>query len=91
METMARLLQRGRPPSDVMAMTAAEDEKRRRNQPCPCGSGERFRSCHGNDAPHSPFSGLKLPTDLPPDGSTMPMQADPLPQTRASPALEAST
>jgi hypothetical protein len=86
MQTMAQLLQRGRPPSEVMALTAAEDEKRRRNQPCPCGSGDRFRSCHGDNAPHSPFSGLNAATNLPQDRSV----ANSLPQARAAPAQEAS-
>jgi uncharacterized protein len=88
MQTMARLLQRGRPPADVMALTAAMDEKRRRNQPCPCASGRRFRSCHGNNAPCSPFSGLKPATDSLQDGSPTFMQVDSLPQTRAGPAPE---
>ena len=65
MQTMARLLQRGRPPSDVMALTAAEDAQRGRYQPCPCGSGRKFRSCHGNSAPHTPFSGLDPATHPP--------------------------
>jgi uncharacterized protein len=86
MQTMAQLLQRGRPPSEVMALTAAEDEKRRRNQPCPCGSGDRFRSCHGDNAPHSPFSGLNAAIDLPQDRSV----ANSLPHARAAPAQEAS-
>jgi len=58
MQVMAGLLQRGRAPSEVMAWTAAEDKKRGRYQPCPCGSGEKFRFCHGNDTPTSPFSGV---------------------------------
>jgi uncharacterized protein len=63
METMAQLLQRNRPPSDVMAMTAAEDGKGGPYAPCPCMSGKKFRFCHGDRAPQSPFSGLNLPTD----------------------------
>ncbi len=60
MQTMAQLLQRGRPPSEVMAWTAAEDTSRGPYQPCPCGSGKKFRFCHGNRAPESPFSGLSV-------------------------------
>ena len=56
MQTMARLFQQGRPPSEVMAWTAAEDARRGPYQPCPCGSGKKFRFCHGNRAPDSPFS-----------------------------------
>ena len=52
MQKMAQLLQRGLPPSDVMALTAAEDEKRGPYAPCPCGSGRKFRFCHGDRTPH---------------------------------------
>jgi uncharacterized protein len=62
MWTMAELFQRGRPPAEVMALTAAEDKKRKR-KPCPCGSGLRFCACHGDNAPHSPFGGLSPTTD----------------------------
>ncbi len=58
MQTMARLLQAGRPPSEVMALTAADDERQGRYQPCPCGSGRKFRFCHGDRTPDSPFSRL---------------------------------
>ena len=51
MRTMAHLLQRGRAPSDVMAIVALEDERRGPYQPCPCGSGKKFRFCHGSSAP----------------------------------------
>jgi uncharacterized protein len=62
MRTMAQLLQRNRPPSDVMALTAAEDAKGGPYMPCPCLSGKKFRFCHGDRAPQSPFSGLHLPS-----------------------------
>ncbi|MBI4936579.1 MAG: SEC-C domain-containing protein, partial [Actinobacteria bacterium] len=26
--------------------------------PCPCGSGEKYRFCHGPKAPASPFTGV---------------------------------
>jgi uncharacterized protein len=58
MTTMARLLQQGRAPSDVMALVAAEDARRGPYKPCPCGSGRKFRFCHGDRAPASPFSGV---------------------------------
>jgi uncharacterized protein len=51
MQAMVRLLQQGRAPSDVMALVAAEDARRGPYQPCPCGSGKKFRFCHGNRAP----------------------------------------
>jgi uncharacterized protein len=90
MQTMAQLLQRGRPPSDVMAFVAAEDAKRRRNQPCPCGSGDRFRSCHGDNVPHSPFSPLSIPTNPSQDGSVVPMQSESLQQPGAGQAQGAA-
>jgi uncharacterized protein len=63
MQVMARLLQQNRPPADVMMWVAAEDEKRGPYQPCPCGSGEKFRFCHGKKAPSSPFSGVNFGTN----------------------------
>jgi uncharacterized protein len=58
MRTMAQLLQQRRPPSDVMALTAAQDDQRGPYQPCPCGSGRKFRFCHGDNAPDSSFTGV---------------------------------
>jgi uncharacterized protein len=72
MRTMAHLLQQRRPPSDVMALTTAEDEKRGRTQPCPCGRGREFQTCHGNNAPTSPFSGEGLERDTPQGSSAIP-------------------
>jgi uncharacterized protein len=48
MQAMARLFQQNRPPADVMAAVAEDDAKRGAYQPCPCGSGRKFRFCHGN-------------------------------------------
>jgi uncharacterized protein len=62
MQTMAQLLQRGRPPSDIMALIAAEDERGGPYRSCPCGSGRKFRFCHGNQEPHTPFSGISRAT-----------------------------
>ncbi len=54
MQIMADLLRRGRPASEVMSVLAAEkDEAARRlagagrNEPCPCGSGLKYKRCHG--------------------------------------------
>ncbi len=58
MRTMAQLLQRRRAPSDVMALTAAEDKKGGPYRLCPCGGGRKFRFCHGDDAPSSTFTGV---------------------------------
>jgi uncharacterized protein len=64
MQVMADLLQQGRPPSEVVAWTASEDRERGPYQPCPCGSGEKFRFCHGNRDPSSPFTGLRPETGV---------------------------
>jgi uncharacterized protein len=45
---MARLIQQRRAPAELMATIAADDAKRGPYQPCPCGSGEKYRFCHGN-------------------------------------------
>jgi uncharacterized protein len=58
MRTMINLLQQRRPPADVMSLTAAEDDDRGPYEPCPCGSGKKFRFCHGNNTPTSLFGGL---------------------------------
>jgi len=60
MQTMRQLLQRNRPPSDVMALTATDDAKAGPYASCPCLSGKKFRFCHGERAPQSPFSALDL-------------------------------
>jgi uncharacterized protein len=62
MQTMAQLLQRGRAPSDVMALVAAEDAKRGSYALCTCGSGKKFRFCHGDRAPQSSFSTISPAT-----------------------------
>ncbi len=55
MRIMAGLVQTNRPASEVMAILAREegDAKAKfasagRNDPCPCGSGVKFKKCHGN-------------------------------------------
>jgi uncharacterized protein len=58
MRTMVRLLQQGGAPSAVVALTAAEDARRGPYRPCPCGSGKKFRFCHGDRTPSSAFSGV---------------------------------
>ena len=47
MQTMGQLLKRGMAPADVMGLVAAEDAKREPYEPCPCGSGKKFKFCHG--------------------------------------------
>jgi uncharacterized protein len=55
---MAQLLQQNKAPADVMATVKAEDQRRGPYVPCPCGSGEKFRFCHGPKAALSPFTGV---------------------------------
>ena len=54
MRTMADLLRRGRYADEVMGILAAEERERfagaERNDPCPCGSGRKFKRCHGATA-----------------------------------------
>ncbi len=60
METMRDLLKVGRAPSELMAMIAHDDARRGRNDPCTCGSGRKWKSCHGREAAHA--DGAALPT-----------------------------
>jgi uncharacterized protein len=76
MQTMAQLLQRGRPPSEIMALTATEDAKRGPYALCPCKSGRKFRFCHGNQEPHTPFSGINPATVASQDGRNIATYAD---------------
>jgi uncharacterized protein len=47
MEAMARLLREGRPPAELMTVYATEDARRGRNDWCTCGSGKKWKRCHG--------------------------------------------
>ena len=54
MRIMADLIRRGRPAEEVMGILEMEEknikakfEKAGRNDPCPCGSGLKFKKCHG--------------------------------------------
>ena len=47
MRRMADLYSGGRPPAEVMAWIAEQDKRRDPYAPCPCGSGHKFRFCHG--------------------------------------------
>jgi uncharacterized protein len=76
MQEMARLLRQRRPPSDVMAVIAAEDKRRGPYQPCPCGSGRKFRFCHGDNAPASPFGGVNPVPAASPEGRVPPVPAE---------------
>ena len=61
MRMMADLLRRGHYADEVMALLAAQEAERLqcqfgscgRNDPCPCGSGRKFKHCHGGTATRS--------------------------------------
>jgi len=46
MEAMCELLRADRAPSELVARYAAADSRRGRNDPCPCGSGRKWKRCH---------------------------------------------
>jgi uncharacterized protein len=75
MQSMVQLLKQGRPPSDIMMSIAAEDAKNGPYQNCPCGSGKKFRFCHGNRAPQSPFSGISQTNTVQQDGLANPVHS----------------
>ncbi len=47
MRLMAEMLAKNRAPAELMAVVAAEDARRGRNDPCTCGSGRKWKQCHG--------------------------------------------
>jgi uncharacterized protein len=56
MKIMAELLRRQRPPAEIMQILKKNDDalgehsqKIGRNEPCPCGSGLKFKRCHGRN------------------------------------------
>ncbi len=54
MQFMAEELRQGRPPANVMGWTRQRDvgesapKRPGRNDPCPCGSGKKYKKCCGN-------------------------------------------
>jgi uncharacterized protein len=48
MRFMAEQLRRGLAPADVMQLYAQADAYRSRNDPCTCGSGRKWKQCHGD-------------------------------------------
>ena len=47
MKMIAELLQQGRAAGEIMPMLAEETASTGRNEPCPCGSGRKFKACCG--------------------------------------------
>ena len=50
MRTMAQLLAADRAPAAIMNLYHAQDARRRRNEPCTCGSDRKWKHRHGNVA-----------------------------------------
>lgn len=62
MKLMAGLHRRGRPAAEVMPILAAEEAKwgalfadTGRNDPCPCGSGRKYKQCHATNGKNYPL------------------------------------
>jgi hypothetical protein len=60
MRIMASLLAAKRPPADIVRILADEAEELERqfagagrNASCPCGSGRKFKHCHGRPGNHN--------------------------------------
>ena len=54
MQIMAGLLRQNRAPAEIVNILSEEERRERaayasvgRNDPCPCGSGKKFKQCHG--------------------------------------------
>ena len=47
MRFMSQQLRRGEAPAEIVARYSAEDARRGRNDPCTCGSGRKWKHCHG--------------------------------------------
>jgi uncharacterized protein YchJ len=47
MRYMAEQLAQGRAPAEIVHFYADEDARRGRNDPCTCGSGRKWKHCHG--------------------------------------------
>jgi uncharacterized protein len=68
MKLMAGLTRRNRPAAEVMRLLAVEEAKwqelfarTRRNNPCPCGSGRKFKGCHARAGAKYPLAAAPVP------------------------------
>jgi len=52
MRLMKVLLAGYRAPAELMQLYATRDAKRGRNEPCTCGSGRKWKHCHGRSRSH---------------------------------------
>jgi uncharacterized protein YecA (UPF0149 family) len=48
MRIMGALLRENRAPSSITDLYGTEDARRGRNDPCTCGSGRKWKHCHGD-------------------------------------------
>jgi uncharacterized protein len=85
---MAQLLRQGHAAADVMDTIAQLDAKRGPYAPCPCGSGKKFRFCHGNNTPSTVFSDV-APSDVAAHAQAIP-NADSAPVSRVIPSVTTS-
>jgi len=90
MRTMAQLIQQRRYPAEVMKLIATDDAKRDPYKPCPCNSGKKFRFCHGNSSPDSPFSGVASAKAEAPAKRVIPLRAEHV-SARASEGAQGAT
>ena len=51
MRRLAEELRSGGTAAGIMDVYAAEDARRGRNEPCPCGGGRKWKRCHGQRLP----------------------------------------
>ena len=61
MKLMAGLLRRDREAKEVMAILERAFAGVQRNDPCPCGSGRKFKQCHGQAQPRPGGKALPNP------------------------------
>jgi serine-type anaerobic sulfatase-maturating enzyme len=52
MRFMSEQLRHGRAPREIVQLYAKEDAARGRNEPCSCGSGRKWKQCHGARVRH---------------------------------------
>jgi uncharacterized protein YecA (UPF0149 family) len=57
MQRMVQLLRQNRAPSELTQLYQTKDREWQalfartgRNDPCPCGSGQKFKHCHGRES-----------------------------------------
>jgi uncharacterized protein len=51
MRLMSERLRHGGAPAGIVSLYTAEDARRGRNDPCTCGSGRKWKHCHGSGGP----------------------------------------